>query len=186
MFRGVKCISCSSMPNCQVAVCHMLTAGFFQRTWTVTGLSRRGREGVHFKIFPWRRTGRLPGRSRRRAFPFAWVPRRVPLPGKWIYRESGFHHGIGGRINGLGRGRVGIQLFPAAVARGGRRGFRSGGNVEIQGSGKCLRVFAEDHVAVNPPAVRVLGHFLGITVKAAWNPASSALEIISGRMKPPG
>lgn len=23
----------------------------FQRTWTVTGLSRRGRDGVHFKIF---------------------------------------------------------------------------------------------------------------------------------------
>lgn len=84
----------------------------FQRTWTVTGLSRRGRDGVHFKIFPWRRTGRLPGRSRRCAFPSAWGPGRVPLPGKWIYRESGFHHGIGCRINGLGRSRVGIQLFP--------------------------------------------------------------------------
>ncbi len=51
MFRGVKCISCSSMPNCQVAVCHMLTAGFFQRTWTVTGLSRRGREESISKFF---------------------------------------------------------------------------------------------------------------------------------------
>ena len=50
-FWGMKCISCSAMPNCQVAVCHRLAARFFQRTWTVTGLRRRGREGVHFRIF---------------------------------------------------------------------------------------------------------------------------------------
>ena len=84
-----------------------------------------------------------------------------PCQGNGYIGSLVFHHGIGCRINGLGRSRVGIQLFPAAVARGGRRSFRSGGNVEIQGSGKCLRVFAEDHVAVNPPAVRVLGHFFG-------------------------
>lgn len=158
----------------------------FQRTWTVTGLSRRGREGVHFKIF-----SLASYRAFTRPKPETRISiclgskegspaREMDISGVWFspryWRPD--------KRAGPGPGRN--SSFPAAVARGGRRSFRSGGNVEIQGSGKCLRVFAEDHVAVNPPAVRVLGHFLGITVKAAWNPASSALEIISGRMKPPG